>query len=175
MRDESNIIRLISHGRAVSSYISGVELEIYMNPNSLHEAQPRTTKGLSGQLYCRDTFPIVRFLGTIHYGPKASCSPHSTAILNRVVFMRVTDTRIALRTVILAEADSTIPVEAVGPESGKLNIALAKVLVGDQEPGTKDTLGKNVEDGVGNDLTINTNLTSTVGKTPDTSCLLVEK
>lgn len=81
----------------------------------------------------------------------------------------------SLRTVILAEADSTFPVEAVGPESGKLNIALAKVLVGDQEPGTKDTLGQNVEDGVGNDLTVNTNLTSTVGKTPDTSCLLVEK
>lgn len=73
-----------------------------------------------------------------------------------------------LRAVVLTETYRSVPVEAVGPESAKLNIALAQVSVGNQEPGTKDTLGQDVEDGVGNNLAVNANPASTIGKTPDT-------
>jgi hypothetical protein len=45
--------------------------------------------------------------------------------------------------------------------------------MGDEQPGSKDTLGKDIEDGVGNDLSVNTNLARAIGKTPDTVCLLV--
>lgn len=72
-----------------------------------------------------------------------------------------------LRTIVLTEADGTLTVEAVSPEAGKLNIALAKVGVGDEEPGTKDALGKDIKDGVGNDLTVNTNHARTISETPD--------
>lgn len=73
-----------------------------------------------------------------------------------------------LRTVILTEADSTLAVEAVGPEAVELNIALTQLGVSDQEPGTEDTLGENIQDGVGNNFAVNTDLAGTVGKTPNT-------
>ena len=73
-----------------------------------------------------------------------------------------------LRAVILTEADSTLAVETVGPESVELNIALTQLGVSDQEPGTKDTLGENIQDSIGNDLAVNTNLAGAVGKTPNT-------
>ena len=41
--------------------------------------------------------------------------------------------------------------------------------MGDEEPGTKDTLGKDVKDGIGNNLAINTNPARTICKTPDTN------
>lgn len=73
-----------------------------------------------------------------------------------------------LGTVVITETESTLTVQAVGPEATKLNLALAKLGVGEQQPGTEDGLGKNVENGVGNDLTIDTNTASTVGEAPDT-------
>ena len=73
-----------------------------------------------------------------------------------------------LRAVILTEADGTLAVETVGPEAVELNVALTQLGVSDQKPGTKDTLGENVQDSVGNDFTVNTDLAGTVGKTPDT-------
>jgi hypothetical protein len=74
-----------------------------------------------------------------------------------------------LRTVILTDTDSTLAVETVGPEAVELNIALAHVGVDNQEPGTEDTLGKDIKDGVGDDLSVDTDLASTVGNTPHTS------
>ena len=38
----------------------------------------------------------------------------------------------------------------------------------DDQPGTEDGLGKNVEDGVGDDLAVNTNTAGTVSEAPDT-------
>lgn len=73
-----------------------------------------------------------------------------------------------LGTVILADADSTIAAEAVGPEAVELSIALAHVGVDNEEPGTEDSLGENVENGVDNDLSVNTDLAGTIGNTPDT-------
>jgi hypothetical protein len=75
---------------------------------------------------------------------------------------------VRLGTVILTKADSAVLVETVGPEAGELDVALGEVGMGDQEPGTEDTLGKNIQDSVGDDLAINANLAGTVCKTPDT-------
>jgi hypothetical protein len=73
-----------------------------------------------------------------------------------------------LRAIILANADGTLAIEAISPEAVQLNIALREVGVGNEEPGTKDTLGKDVKDGIGNNLAINANPAGTVCKTPDT-------
>jgi hypothetical protein len=75
-----------------------------------------------------------------------------------------------LRAIILTEADGTLGVEPVGPESGQLNVRLTQLGVGDQEPGTEDTLGKDIENGIRDDLAVNTDDASTVSKTPDTIC-----
>ena len=73
-----------------------------------------------------------------------------------------------LGTVVLTDADSTITVETVGPEAVELSVALTHVGVDNEEPGTEDGLGENVENGVDNDLSINADLAGTVGNTPDT-------
>jgi hypothetical protein len=72
-----------------------------------------------------------------------------------------------LSTVIVAETESTLAVEAVGPEAAEVNIGLAELSVSDDQPSTEDWLSKNIEDGVGNDLAINTNATGTVSEAPD--------
>lgn len=73
-----------------------------------------------------------------------------------------------LGTVVLTDADSTIAAETVGPEAVELSVALTHVGVDNEEPGTEDGLGENVENGVDNDLSINADLAGTVGNTPDT-------
>ena len=78
-----------------------------------------------------------------------------------------------LRAIILADADGTVTVEAVGPETTQLNIALAQVGMGKEEPGTEDTLGKDIQNGISDDLAVNTNLARTIGETPDTRIQLV--
>jgi hypothetical protein len=39
--------------------------------------------------------------------------------------------------------------------------------VGEEQPSTKDRLGKQIEDGVGNDLLVNGHLAGAVGDTPN--------
>ena len=73
-----------------------------------------------------------------------------------------------LSTVVVVKAEGTLTVQTVGPEATDLNLALAKLSVGEQQPGAEDGLGQDVEDGVGNDLAINTNTAGAVGKSPDT-------
>jgi hypothetical protein len=73
-----------------------------------------------------------------------------------------------LSAIILTEADGTFAVETVGPEAVKLNIALTELGVGDQQPGTEDTLGQNIQDSVGHNLAIDTDLTGAISKTPNT-------
>ena len=77
-----------------------------------------------------------------------------------------------LSTIVLTDADGTLPVEAVGPETVELNIAFAEIGMGNQEPGTEDTLGKNIQDSVGDNLAVNTDDAGTISKTPDTKVLL---
>ena len=72
-----------------------------------------------------------------------------------------------LSTVIVTETESTLAVEAIGPEAAKVNIGFAELGVGDDQPSTEDGLCKNVEDGVGNDLAINTYAAGTISEAPD--------
>ena len=44
--------------------------------------------------------------------------------------------------------------------------------MGEQEPETEDGLGKNVEDGIAENLTIDTDVSGSIGNTPDTSDML---
>jgi hypothetical protein len=71
-------------------------------------------------------------------------------------------------TVLVTETESTLTVQTVGPEATNLNLGLAKLGVGEQQPGTEDGLSKNVKNGVGNDLAVDTNVAGTVSKAPDT-------
>ena len=73
-----------------------------------------------------------------------------------------------LSTIVLADADSTLAAEAVGPEAVELSIALAHVGVSNKEPGTETSLSEDIKDGVGNDLSVDAGLAGTVGDTPDT-------
>jgi hypothetical protein len=72
--------------------------------------------------------------------------------------------------IVLTEADGTFTTKAVGPEAVELDITLTHLGVSDQQPGTEDTLGQDVQDGVSNDLAIDTNPAGAIGKTPDTDC-----
>jgi hypothetical protein len=80
-----------------------------------------------------------------------------------------------LSTIVLTDADGTLTAETVGPEAVELNIALAHVGVGNQEPGTEDSLGQDIKNSVDNDLSVHAGLASTVGNTPDTGKALVSK
>ena len=76
--------------------------------------------------------------------------------------------------IIITNADLTLALETFRPETANLDISLRHTHVGEQEPCTKDRLGKNVEDGVGNDLIIDGSNARTIGNAPDATILLVE-
>lgn len=46
--------------------------------------------------------------------------------------------------------------------------------MGNQEPGTEDSLGEDIEDSVGNDLSVDASLASTIGNTPDTERISIK-
>jgi hypothetical protein len=73
-----------------------------------------------------------------------------------------------LSTVIVTKAEGALTVKAVSPEAAEVDISLTELSVGDDQPSTEDGLSKDIEDGVGNDLAINTNTTGTVSKAPNT-------
>lgn len=74
---------------------------------------------------------------------------------------------------VITNAERALVVETVSPEATDLNVGLRHVLVGKEEPKTEDWLGKNVKDGVGDDLSVNAGLAGAIGDTPDTRDLLV--
>lgn len=74
-----------------------------------------------------------------------------------------------LSTIIVTKAEGAFTVEAVGPETTKVDISLAQLGVSDDQPGTEDRLSKHVKDSIGDDLAVDTNTASTVSKTPDTT------
>jgi len=66
--------------------------------------------------------------------------------------------------IILTNSQRTLSVQSVNPEA----IDRAGILaVGEQEPEAEDWLGKDVQDGIGNDLSINRPPTGTISDTPD--------
>jgi len=58
--------------------------------------------------------------------------------------------------------------KAVGPVATNVGADLRDALVRDKEPCAKDDLGQDVENSVGDDLSVNGDLASTVGDTPNT-------
>lgn len=75
--------------------------------------------------------------------------------------------------VIFTNTNAALSRETVGPPAANLNVRLRDAAVAKQKPQTKDGLGQNVENGVGQNLTINTSLARTIGKTPHTRSELV--
>jgi len=64
--------------------------------------------------------------------------------------------------------------EAVGPVAANVGADLRHTLVRDEEPCAKDDLGHDIEDSVGDDLSVNGDLASTVGNTPNTGITSVK-
>jgi len=69
--------------------------------------------------------------------------------------------------VIVTNADSALAGETLAPEATELDLSLRDALVGEQKPCTEDRLGKDIKDGVGDDLLIDTDLAGAVSNTPD--------
>ena len=57
----------------------------------------------------------------------------------------------------------------------QVNSRARHAVMGGDEPGTEDGLGENIENSVGDDLSIKTDLASTVGDTPDARTLLARR
>merc|ERR1711977_679189 len=71
--------------------------------------------------------------------------------------------------VVVTDADLALAAKALRPEAAKVDVALRHALVGEQEPGTEDRLGEDVEDGVGDDLLVRVHghAAAVVGELPD--------
>lgn len=72
-----------------------------------------------------------------------------------------------LGTVIVTQAESALAVETVCPEATEVNVSLTELSVGDDQPRAEDGLSKHIKDGVGHNLTINTNLAGAVSEAPN--------
>ena len=108
-------------------------------------------------------FPLPLTISPARYEPfvvYAICSDNSRRLF--VIFVSV------LRTIIFTDADGAVTVETVSPETSKLNLAFGHVSVLNEKPGTEDTLGKDIQDSIGNDLAIDTDFTRSICQTPDT-------
>ena len=70
--------------------------------------------------------------------------------------------------VIVTNADTALTTKTLGPEATNINVGLGHAGMGNEEPCTKDDLGENIEDGVGNNFAINADPAGTVGNSPDT-------
>lgn len=69
--------------------------------------------------------------------------------------------------VIVTKTNSACTGQAISPETADLDVGLRHASMGDQKPDTKDGLGQNIQDSIGNDLAINGNMTSAISDTPD--------
>jgi hypothetical protein len=91
---------------------------------------------------------------------------------------------------VVSNADGT-SAEAIGPEAlnrwgavsavrikyqigDKVNLRARHAVMGEEEPEAKDWLGKDIENSVGNDLSVETNDTCTIGNSPDAVRVLVK-
>ena len=55
----------------------------------------------------------------------------------------------------------------MSPEAAKVDVGLWHADVGEQEPGSEDRLGKDVQDSIGDDLLVDAHVAGAVGDTPD--------
>jgi hypothetical protein len=81
--------------------------------------------------------------------------------------------RSSLRTlVVIADTDGALTLQALRPEAANFNVGLWDALVSEQEPGTEDWLGKDVQDGVSDDLLVHVHVARAVGNTPDAASVV---
>ena len=75
--------------------------------------------------------------------------------------------------IVVTNTDGSLAGETVGPEAAKLDVSLGHVHVSEEKPKTEDWLGKDIENGVGDDLTVHIDVARTVSNTPDAGIELV--
>lgn len=68
--------------------------------------------------------------------------------------------------VIIANAEGTLFAETVGPEAID-GSRVGHGVMSEEKPETEDGLGKDVEDSVGDDFTVDVDVAGSVGDTPD--------
>ena len=69
--------------------------------------------------------------------------------------------------VVVAYTNAALARKAVGPEATKVDISLWHAGVSEQEPCTEDWLGKDIENGVGDNLLIDVQVAAAVSDSPD--------
>lgn len=74
--------------------------------------------------------------------------------------------------IVIANADGTLAAETVGPEATDVDVGLRDAGVSEQQPGTKDRLGEDVENSVGDDLLVDAQIAAAIGNAPDTNTLV---
>jgi len=75
---------------------------------------------------------------------------------------------VRLRTLlIVTDTDVTLGVKAVGPESTEINVGLGHALVAEKEPESENRLGHDVENGIGDDFSVDAGLAGAISDTPD--------
>lgn len=88
-------------------------------------------------------------------------------------FLQCLGTRRLCAILVVTNADGALVAEALGPEAIELDVGLGHVGVGEKEPEAEDDLGEDVEDGVGDDFSVDRGDARAVGDTPDAGSLLV--
>lgn len=68
---------------------------------------------------------------------------------------------------IIANSDAALAAKAVCPESLKSWLGAGHSVVGKDEPSTKDWLGKNIEDGIAKDFSVESDKSTTISNTPN--------
>ncbi|KXT18924.1 hypothetical protein AC579_3587 [Pseudocercospora musae] len=69
--------------------------------------------------------------------------------------------------IIVTNTDAAFAGQSLGPESANVNVGLWHADVGEEQPGTEDWLGQDVEDSVGNDLLVNVHVAAAISNAPD--------
>lgn len=69
--------------------------------------------------------------------------------------------------IVVTNSDAALATKAIGPESLQRWRGACHAVVSEQEPEAEHWLGKDVEDGIADDLSIKTNKSATVSNTPD--------
>jgi len=72
-----------------------------------------------------------------------------------------------LGAIVITKTDRTLATEAVGPEATDVSVDLRDPRVHDQEPGTENGLGEDVQDGISDDFGIHGGVASTISDSPN--------
>lgn len=60
-----------------------------------------------------------------------------------------------LSTIIVTKTDGTLATQSIRPESTEVNVGLSDLGMGQEQPDAEDGLGEDVQNGVGDNLSIN--------------------